>query len=159
MTIVAPLEFGLACSDPDLMLGFYARVFGLRMVSDIVVPADIGRLTAFSQHGYRVIRMQAPCGARVKLLSSLQEAGIRMHAGPENNLLHGEHRTFLTFIVAALTPVLQLAVDWGGTPVGDAVTIRDGLLIAFLCDPEGNYIELAQYADLGSYRPDLVRRG
>jgi len=35
------------------------------------------------------------------------------------------------------------------------VEIRKGITAIFTCDPEGNFLEFVQYADLASYRPDL----
>ena len=39
----------------------------------------------------------------------------------------------------------------------DAVPIREGITAIFVRDPEGNFLEFVEYADLASYRPDLFK--
>jgi len=40
----------------------------------------------------------------------------------------------------------------------EPVEIRQGITAIFAQDPEGNFIEFVEYADLASYRPDLLKR-
>jgi len=39
---------------------------------------------------------------------------------------------------------------------GEKFEVRDGVDIAFVKDPEGNCIELVEYADISVYRPELA---
>ena len=37
------------------------------------------------------------------------------------------------------------------------VEIRAGITAIFAPDPEGNFIEFVEYADIAAYRPDLLK--
>ena len=63
VTAAAPLEIGLCVSDMTVSLAFYRDGLGFAVVSDIEQPAD----KALASGAYRVIRLQAPFGERVKL--------------------------------------------------------------------------------------------
>jgi hypothetical protein len=39
----------------------------------------------------------------------------------------------------------------------EPVEIRKGITAIFAKDPEGNFVEFVEYADLVSYRPDLFK--
>ncbi|MFM9735742.1 VOC family protein, partial [Streptomyces niveiscabiei] len=68
MKIVAPLEVGLCCADLDGLSAFYIDVLGFTRVNIVEVPADKAGGTGLTDGAYRVTRLQAPNGERIKLL-------------------------------------------------------------------------------------------
>jgi catechol 2,3-dioxygenase-like lactoylglutathione lyase family enzyme len=153
MKMVAPLEPAIVCFDMERMLKFYVDVLGLQLVTDIEAAPEIGRRIHISPHGYRIVRLQTSYGERIKLIVS--------HVPPRPHAVHDyvyecHGHAYLTFIVsdmAALLPVLG-AHD---TPIisDGIVEVRPGVLALFVKDPEGNFIEIVDYPDIASYRPDL----
>jgi hypothetical protein len=69
-----------------------------------------------------------------------------------------ERAFFLTFIVEDLDQLLEaLKSENVQTLTGyEKKEARPGFYLAFAVDPEGNVLELSQYDDVLSYRPDLV---
>lgn len=155
MHLVAPIEIGIACCRIDLLTAFYMSACSFTLVSRISVPAALSAQTPLGSQGYTVVRLQSRFGERLKLLSpTSNQPGCRQQR-PASNIIDGANTTFLTFIVDDLAAARSRAIGLGATALGEAVQIRPDLCIAFLCDPEGNYIELAEYHDVRDYRPDL----
>lgn len=155
MTIVAPVEIGISCFNIDEMIKFYSSAFSFDLINEISVPANASKGLIFCDAGYRVARLQAPFGERIKLLSP---NGPHPGTGKPRkaiNILREPHTVFITLIVNDIEAVLNLAITLGATAMGSAVRIRPDLCIAFMQDPEENYIELAQYDNIHLYRPDL----
>lgn len=155
MTLVAPTEIGMSCRSLDSLLAFYVSAFSFTLISRIDVPAALSMLTPLGDHGYTVARLQSPFGERLKLLSPSSRASNSDKDRPARNILEAAHTIFITFIVTDLEASRDRAILLGAAAMGDAVQIRPDLRIAFLRDPEGNYLELAEYADVRDYRPDL----
>jgi hypothetical protein len=61
---------------------------------------------------------------------------------------------YVTFIVEELD-ALHARLAGAGVPIRSdgVVEVRPGLRLLLVSDPEGNFVELVQYADLRSYRP------
>lgn len=154
-TLVAPTEIGMTCQSIDTLLQFYVSAFSFTLISRIDVPARAAALTPLSQCGYTVVRLQSPFGERLKLLSPASLVSYRASTRPSENILDGAHTIFITLIVADLTATRDRAIALGATAMGDNVHIRPDLRIGFLCHPEGNYLELAEYAKVSDYRADL----
>lgn len=158
MSVVAPLEIGIACTDLEGMVAFYVSAFSLELVSKTAVPGAVSKQSILSDTGYSVARLQSPFGERVKLLCANGAARGAGRGRNPVNILQEANTVFLTFIVADIAATVQHAVTLGASAIGQVVKIRPDLSIAFLLDPEGNYLELAQYDDIGQYRPDLSAR-
>ncbi|GGC60784.1 hypothetical protein GCM10011396_04650 [Undibacterium terreum] len=140
------------------MVAFYSTVFSFRLISDIPVLASTVAATIFSDTGYRVVRLQAPFGERLKLLAANEvsgEATGKTQQRASGNIIKAANTSFITFIVDDIATALQRALAHGATLAHDAAKIRPDLSIALLLDPEGNYLELAQYNDISQYRPDV----
>lgn len=155
MTIIAPIEIGISCFNIDEMIKFYSSAFSFDLINEISVPADASKGTIFCDAGYCVARLQAPFGERIKLLSPNGANPDTSKPRTTINILREPHAMFITLIVNDIEAVLNFAITLGATSMGSAVRIRPDLCIAFMQDPEGNYIELAQYDDIYLYRPDL----
>ena len=59
-------------------------------------------------------------------------------------------------IQAAVGRLLAADVEFLTGP--QRIEVRPGTYLAFCRDPEGNVLEIVQYADIAAYRPDLQPR-
>ncbi len=155
MKMAAPLEVGISCADLDRMIAFYCEMLDCSLIGVIDMPAEKARATPLAKEGYKVCRLQTPYGERIKFL---QPDGERAAVPAAPEVLLREGAFFLTFIVADLDALLA-KFDAAGVAMltgYEKTEARPGLYLAFALDPEGNVIELVQYDDIASYRPDLV---
>lgn len=157
MKMTVPLEVGLAVRDLPRMRRFYEDVLGCQFVSEVFVPADKARQAALCDSGYTVVRLQTSYGERIKLLAPVTV----LAAAPEPKyILDQVNATYLTFIVDDIDAVIAcLQTDGVSFMTGpQRVEVRPGTYLAFCRDPEGNVLEIVQYADITSYRTDLKDR-
>jgi catechol 2,3-dioxygenase-like lactoylglutathione lyase family enzyme len=152
--LVAPLEVGITVTDLDLMRAFYEDVVGLEFVSLYEVDPERGTAATMCDEGYRIVRLQANTGERIKLAQPNRPPDA---AGPAAAVLGEQGRVFLTFIVEDLQATIRHLREHGSNVrTGESrVEVRDGVYLAFAEDPEGNFLEFVEYADVASYRPDL----
>ena len=154
MKMLAPLEIGIAVRDLSGMTKFYADVVGCTRVSEVNVPADKSRSNGLSPDGCTVVRLQTPYGERIKLLSA-PSTGAAVH---EPWLLARAGLAYITLIIEGIDDWCARLKSKGVKLASEApVENRPGLRVLFFHDPEGNVLELVEYADLASYRPDLKR--
>ncbi len=155
--MTAPLEVGIACRDLPRLRRFYEELLGFAFVSEFVVSADKSAASALSADGYTVVRLQTSFGERVKLLAP--NAPVAANA-PTAYILDQPNATYLTFIVADISAAIARLLEAGTEFMtgNERVEVRPGVYLAFCRDPEGNVLELVQYEDVASYRPDLQKR-
>jgi len=148
---VAPFEIGITVSDLDAILPFYRDLLGFRVLSDIRVPAETSRLTGLAPDGYRVVRLESDGGDRIKFA---QPGKPPVPAPAKAFALERQGGHYATFIVADLAALYARLLQAGiRLDSQGMVDVRAGLRMLMLRDPEGNYIEFVEYADLGAYRP------
>jgi lactoylglutathione lyase len=155
MRLVAPLEVGIAVADMDTMRAFYEGVLGLEFVSLFEVPPAQGAAATMCDAGYRIVRLQANTGERIKLAQPNTPA--RPGDAP-SSVLGRQGPAFLTFIVEDLQATIDdLRAQGYEVRTGeDRVEVRDGVYLAFAEDPEGNFLEFVEYDDVRAYRPDFA---
>jgi len=155
MKLRAPLEVGIAVRDLPRMLDFYVRVLGCKKISEIAVPADKTRLNGLAPDGCTIARLETSYGERIKLLA----ATSTMPARSGQWLLERAGLAYLTFIIDDIDGYrARLAAHGVDLASEKPIENRPGLRVLFFKDPEDNALELVEYADLASYRPDLVKR-
>lgn len=151
MKSVAPFEIGIVVSDLDAVLPFYRDLLGFRVLSDIPVAAAASRLTGLTPDGYRVVRLESDGGDRIKLARPTKPPTA---ASAKAFALERQGGHYVTFIVANLAALYARLLRAGiRLDSQGMVDVRAGLRMLMLRDPEGNYIEFVEYADLGAYRP------
>ncbi|WP_416051151.1 VOC family protein [Cupriavidus basilensis] len=154
LNMIVPLEVGIAVRDLPRMRRFYEQVLGFAFVSEVAVPAASAVQAAMHAGGYTAVRLQTSYGERIKLLAPVQAPAPA--ATPEY-ILDKANATYLTFIVddiqAAVDKLLAADVEFLTGP--QRIEVRPGTYLAFCRDPEGNVLEIVQYADIAAYRPDL----
>lgn len=155
MSLVAPIEVGITTSNIKKSVEFYSSLFGLTLVSEIVVEEEAARTTSVSTTGYTVVRLQSPFGERLKILQP-----SKFIKGSDNSECAGvinlKNRSFLAFIVDSLEKTLVDLIELGGSVLDKPTLIRKGMHMAFAKDPDGNFVELVEFDSISEYRSDLT---
>lgn len=156
LRMVAPLEPGIVCINLERMFDFYTTVLGLRLASDAEASPQMSTRFGTGPHGFRIIRLQTPYGERIKLIEPKNTA-LGQREIPQW-VFDRQGIAYLTFVIADVHEVVsrlkQHRVDLVSE---DPVPIREGITAIFAKDPEGNFLEFVEYADLASYRADLFK--
>lgn len=156
LRMVAPLEPGIVCIDLQQMFNFYTGVLGLRFATDAEAAPEMSTRFGTGPEGFRIIRLQTPYGERIKLIEP-KNMPLRQSPSPDW-VFARQGITYLTFVIASVEEVAaRLKQHKVGLMSDGPVAIREGIRAIFARDPEGNFLEFVEYADLQSYRPDLFR--
>ena len=156
LRMVAPLEPGIVCIDIDRMLDFYTGVLGLRFATDAEAAPEMSTRFGTGPNGFRIIRLQTPYGERIKLIQP-KKIVLTKREDPEW-VFERQGIAYITFIIADVEEVTSRLKKHGVDLVREApVEIRQGIHAIFVRDPEGNFLEFVEYADLASYRADLFK--
>jgi len=154
LKMTVPLEPGIVCTNIEVMIEFYTRVLGLKLVSDAETTPELSTRFGATPHGYRVVRLQTPYGERIKLVQPNRDAP-RPQAVPRW-VFERHGLAYLTFVIANLQEVMKRLKAHGVRLVSEEpVEVRPGVLALYTLDPEGNYVEFVEYPDPSAYRPDL----
>lgn len=155
--MVTPIEPGIVCIDIDRMLQFYTEVLGLKFATDAEASPEMSTAFGTGPHGFRIIRLQTPYGERIKLVQPKQTV-LKKSPVPDW-VFERQGIAYITFIVVDVQEVtLRLKKYSVELMSKDPVEIRRGITAIFAKDPEGNFLEFVEYADLASYRSDLERK-
>jgi catechol 2,3-dioxygenase-like lactoylglutathione lyase family enzyme len=154
LQMAAPLEPGIVCVDLDRMLTFYTEVLRLQFVSDAMAAAEMSTKFGTGPDGFRIIRLQTSYGERIKLV---QPKKMTLEQSPVPDWVFARQGiAYLTFIVTSVNEVFTHLRKFNLKQMSEGpVEIRPGITAIFVCDPEGNFLEFVQYADLNGYRSDL----
>ena len=156
LRMVAPLEPGIVCMNIDRMFDFYTQVLGLKFATDAEATPEMSNKFGTGPHGFRIIRLQTPYGERIKLIQPNKTA-LKQREVPEW-VFERQGIAYITFIVMDVEEVVARLKKHRVDMVREgAVEIRKGINAIFIRDPEGNFLEFVEYADLPSYRPDLFK--
>jgi len=154
LKMVSPLEPGIVCIDMDGMLTFYTEVLGLKFVSDAEATAEMSTEFGTSPNGFRIVRLQTPYGERIKLV---QPKKTVLEPSPVPDwVFEGQGIAYITFVIADVHEVAARLQKYQVPVMSKGpIEIRKGITAIFAKDPEGNFVEFVQYANLAAYRPDL----
>lgn len=156
LRMVCPLEPGIVCLDINRMLEFYTDVLGLKFVSEAEASAEMSTKFGTSPNGFRIIRLQTPYGERIKLVQPKKVVPQKSQM-PEW-VFEGQGIAYITFVIVDVQEVaMRLKKHRVELMSKGPVEIRKGITAIFAKDPEGNFLEFVEYADLASYRPDLFK--
>ena len=120
------IDLGIVVKDIDAALGFYRDTLGFEAAGDSDMPGGM--------HMWRLT-----CGtSMVKLLTSQREPKA---VAPPGGITGGTGYRYWTISVSNLDELVT-ACEAGGYKVAlPATTIRPGIKIAMVEDPEGNWVE------------------
>jgi lactoylglutathione lyase len=156
LRMVAPLEPGIVCIDIDRMFDFYTGVLGLRFATDAEAAPEMSTKFGTGPNGFRIIRLQTPYGERIKLIQP-KKTVLKQSPIPDW-VFERQGIAYLTFVIVDVHEVAAHLKKHGVELVSEGpVNIREGIHAIFARDPEGNFLEFVEYADLASYRPDLFK--
>jgi lactoylglutathione lyase len=154
--MVAPLEPGIVCMDLQRMLAFYTGVLALKFATDAEASAEMSTEFGTAPGGFRIIRLQTPYGERIKLIEP-KKVLLRQNLIPKW-VFERQGIAYITFVVDDVDAVTLRLKEFGVQLMSAGpVNIRQGITAVFAKDPEGNFVEFVEYADLASYRPDLFK--
>ena len=154
MNITAPMEVGICVADLPKMMSFYQELLGMRKISEIPLNDHGAQMSGLGEHGYTVVRLQTSYGERVKLVCPIKLSEAALPAATPTSR---RGFAYLTFLVSGLDEHLTHLARAGFPSAKGAVEVRPGVRLAVVKDPEGNWVEFAEYTDIYSYRPDLKR--
>jgi len=154
LKMVSPLEPGIVCIDMDGMLTFYTEVLGLKFVSDAEATAEMSTEFGTSPNGFRIVRLQTPYGERIKLVQP-KKTVLEPSLVPDW-VFEGQGIAYITFVIADVHEVAARLQKYQVPVMSKGpIEIRKGITAIFAKDPDGNFVEFVQYANLAAYRPDL----
>ena len=154
MKMSAPMEVGICVADLARMLAFYESVLGMQKISEIGLSDHGAQISGLGAVGYTVVRLQTDYGERIKLMCPTRAPAVAERAStPSARTGIG----YLTFLVTDLPGEIERLEKAGHPSAKGIVELRPGVNMALVRDPEGNFVELAEYANIHAYRPDLGR--
>ncbi|QEU01791.1 VOC family protein [Pseudomonas oryzihabitans] len=153
MKMLVPLEVGICCVNLEKLSRFYQDVLGFTFVAQVKMSAEAAEKVGLSKGGYSVSRLQTPYGERIKLLAP----DIMPESSNTGLILDRVNTTYLTFIVEDIDALVEQLQSAGATFfAGDApIQLRPDVKALFCRDPEGNLLELVEYSDITTYRPEI----
>jgi lactoylglutathione lyase len=156
LKMATPLEVGVVCVDIDRMINFYTGVLGLKFASEAEATAEMSKKFGATPDGFKIVRLQTPAGERIKLV---QPAKVQTrHTATSEYAFERQGTAYVTFVIADIHDVAKRLKDKGVKLMSqDPVEIRKGVIALLAQDPEGNFVEFVEYADVSAYRPDLFK--
>jgi lactoylglutathione lyase len=145
---VAPLEYGLVVPDLERSLAFYRDLLGFEEVSRISTPESFAKESGISTVAYEVVRLRLPTGERIKLFSP---ETVLSPSQPSETPLSAPGYSFLTLIVTDLAAAVAEVAAAGYTIARTPQTLRPGVDVALVRDPDGHFVEFVQYDDVNAY--------
>lgn len=138
-----PIEAGIAVTNLDAMLEFYASVLGCKEVRRADIPPALSEQLTLGPDGYVCVWLQTPGGEIIKLMSP--PAAPEPWSAPAYLTGRGGI-AYLTLYCSDLHDTLTAAEAQGAVLRSDRALIDPDrpLRLCFFTDPEGNVIELVE---------------
>ena len=123
------IDIGIIAKDIDTMMTFYGKVLGLELEASIPMPGG-GTMNRFKVGDsiIKLIELEPPAPAESP------PGGIRGATGYRYWTIHTPN----------LESVVNKIKDSGYKVVVPAKVIREGITIAIVADPDGNWVELLE---------------
>lgn len=128
----AGVDLGIVISDSERSLAFYCGLLGLEHVADMPMPIGGGG----TMH-----RVQ--CGDSLLKLIALTDTPP---AAPGGGIPGALGFRYLTLIVSNLDEIAEQSTEAGVTVAVPVTTIREGVRIMIVEDPDGNWVEFVEQA-------------
>jgi len=148
------MEVGICVADLPRAMAFYEGVLALQKISEIALNEQGSRISGLGTSGYTVVRLQTSYGERIKLVCP---SGTPARPAPAQTPSSRTGLAYITLLVDDISAAVAKCDAAGFKSLKGIIELRPGVRMALVPDPEGNFIEFAQYDNIASYRPDLNR--
>lgn len=125
------VDLGIVCRDGPAMFAYYRDVLGLEHVADTPMPAPFGGTM------HRML-----CGTSLIKLVDLEKVPASTPA--PGGIGGGTGYRYWTITVGNLDEVVAAAEAGGHQVAVPRTNVREGVDIAMLVDPDGNWVELLE---------------
>jgi catechol 2,3-dioxygenase-like lactoylglutathione lyase family enzyme len=120
---------GIVVNDLDAMTRFYENALGLRDIGDLEIPGGVMKRYRCGEGSVKLVHFEAGCHG----------------ANPPDGMLGGiSGMRYLTLDVGDVASTLARCEAAGHRIPVPLMEFRPGMPVAFVEDPEGNWIELMQ---------------
>ncbi len=154
MKVAKRTEVAICVRNLDKMLAFYRDTLGMSVWSIDDISAAQSSRAQLCASGYRIARLETEGHDHIKLVAPNDALEMQVDVP----FVMGRHGfAYLTFIVPDLTALLSRLDATGATfKTGkNSVSFRPGIVdLAFVQDPEGNFLEFVERKDLDTYWPE-----
>jgi catechol 2,3-dioxygenase-like lactoylglutathione lyase family enzyme len=123
------VQVGIVVNDLDAMTRFYENALGLRDIGDLEIPGGVMKRYRCGEGSVKLVHFEAGCHG----------------ANPPDGMLGGiSGMRYLTLDVGDVASTLARCEAAGHRIPVPLMEFRPGMPVAFVEDPEGNWIELMQ---------------
>ena len=125
------IDLGIVCRNGPAMFGFYKDVLGLEHVADTPMPAPFKGTMHRLMCGTTLVKLVVP--------DNVPDA-----AAAPGGLAGATGFRYFTISVGDIDPIVEAAGTAGAKVPISRRTVREGVDIAMIEDPDGNWVELLQ---------------
>ncbi|MFT4559444.1 MAG: VOC family protein [Planctomycetales bacterium] len=138
------IDFGIVCSDVKKSVAFYKDVVGMKEIEGFDVPAslaaDAGLVNNHDLHVHVLVTQEAASSSRLKLMQIKEAPGKKV----DHEFIHSSlGMSYSTIWVTDIDASLARAAAGNVKPIAKGpVALSNGLFLAVIRDPDGNFVEL-----------------
>ncbi len=138
------IDFGIVCSDVKKSVAFYKNVVGMKEIDGFDVPArlaaDAGLVDNHDLHVHVLVTQESSNATRLKLMQIKDAPGKKV----DHEFIHSSlGMSYSTIWVSDIEVSLARAAAGNVKPLAKGpVALPNGLFLAVIRDPDGNFVEL-----------------
>jgi lactoylglutathione lyase len=138
------IDFGIVCSDVKKSVAFYKDVVGMKEIEGFDVPAslaaDAGLVDNHDLHVHVLVTQEAASSSRLKLMQIKEAPGKKV----DHEFIHSSlGMSYSTIWVTDIDASLARAAVGNVKPIAKGpVALPNGMFLAVIRDPDGNFVEL-----------------
>ncbi|MDX1968763.1 MAG: VOC family protein [Planctomycetaceae bacterium] len=142
------IDLGTVVSDLEKSAKWYTEVLGMKELPSFEAPGEFaGKIGLSNKLSFKVRVFTLGEGehaTKLKLMQFKTSPGARV----DQTFIHSSYGfRYLTLFVSDMDASIKLAAEKGAKPIGTGVTplpegFPEGIFIAVLRDPDGNFVEL-----------------
>lgn len=122
------IDLGIVIKDSEKSLAFYRDLLGLEHVADTPMPGNMPATM------HRLM-----CGT--SMIKLVKHDEVPEAAAPGGGIAGATGYRYFTMQVTNLAEITNVCRDSGVKVLIDQLTVRDGVTISMVTDPDGNWVE------------------